>query len=75
MYQALYRKWRPKTFSQVVGQDPVSYTHLDVYKRQGQGADLHGVHGDEGGLDQGLLHLLVEGLIQGVAPGVGHRCV
>ena len=50
MYRALYRKWRPATFEDVVGQagittalknqilhdkvGPVSYTHLDVYKRQ-----------------------------------------
>lgn len=26
MYQALYRKWRPKTFSQVVGQDHITGT-------------------------------------------------
>lgn len=38
----------------------------------GQGTHLHRVHGDKGRLDQRLLHLLVEGLIQGVAPGVGH---
>ena len=36
----------------------------------GQGGDIHRVHGDEGGLDELLLHLLVEALIQGVAPGV-----
>ena len=53
-YTALYRKWRPVSFEDVKGQDPivqtlknqitserighaypVSYTHLDVYKRQG----------------------------------------
>ena len=38
----------------------------------GQGTDLHGVHGDEGGLHQRLLHLLIKRLVQGVAPGVGH---
>ena len=26
MYQALYRKWRPKTFSDVVGQEHVTET-------------------------------------------------
>ena len=26
MYQALYRKWRPKTLSQVVGQDNITGT-------------------------------------------------
>ncbi len=26
MYQALYRKWRPKTFSDVVGQEPITAT-------------------------------------------------
>ncbi len=34
-----------------------------------QRGDLHGVHGDEGGLDQVLLHPLVKGLVQGGAPG------
>ncbi len=29
MYQALYRKWRPKTFSQVVGQDHITGTKRD----------------------------------------------
>ena len=38
----------------------------------GQRADLHGVHGDEGGLDQRLLHLLVKRLVQGVAPSMRH---
>ena len=35
----------------------------------GQGRDIHRVHGDEGRLDELLLHLLVKALIQGVAPG------
>ena len=26
MYQALYRKWRPKTFSEVVGQEHITDT-------------------------------------------------
>ena len=26
MYQALYRKWRPKTFSDVVGQEHITQT-------------------------------------------------
>ena len=26
MYQALYRKWRPKTFSEVVGQTHITTT-------------------------------------------------
>ena len=26
MYQALYRKWRPKTFSEVIGQDHITQT-------------------------------------------------
>ena len=26
MYQALYRKWRPKTFSDVVGQEHITPT-------------------------------------------------
>ena len=38
----------------------------------GQRAHLHRVHGDEGGLNERLLHLLVEGLVQGVAPRPGH---
>ena len=34
-YLALYRKWRPKTFSEVVGQDPImTALKKDVYKRQ-----------------------------------------
>ena len=36
----------------------------------GQGGHVHGMHGDEGGLDQLLLHLLIEALIEEVAPGV-----
>ena len=36
----------------------------------GQGADLHRIHGNEGGLDQLLLHLLIEAGVQGVAPGL-----
>ena len=39
----------------------------------GQGGDIHRVHGDEGRLDQLLLHLLVEALVQGVAPGLVRR--
>ena len=35
----------------------------------GQGGDLHRVHGDEGGLDQLLLHPLVKAGVQGIAPG------
>ena len=38
----------------------------------GQRRDVHRVHGDEGGLHQGLLHLLVEALIEGVAPSGLH---
>ena len=47
MYRALYRKWRPKTFSDVVGQagitaalqnqiihGKIGHAYLDVYKRQ-----------------------------------------
>ena len=36
----------------------------------GQGGDLHRIHGDKGGLDQVLLHLLIEAGVQGVAPGL-----
>ena len=39
----------------------------------GQGGHIHRVHGDKGGLDQLLLHLLVEALVQGVAPGLFRR--
>ena len=35
----------------------------------GQRGHLHRIHGDEGGLDQLLLHPLVKGLVQGGAPG------
>ena len=35
----------------------------------GQRGDVHGMHGDEGGLDELLLHLLVKALVQGAAPG------
>ena len=38
----------------------------------GKGRDIHRVHGDEGGLDHLLLHLLVEALIERVAPGGLH---
>jgi len=38
----------------------------------GEGRDVHRVHGDEGGLDHLLLHLLVEALIERVAPGGLH---
>ena len=38
MYQALYRKWRPKTFSQVVGQDHITGT------LQRQGAEGRTAH-------------------------------
>ncbi len=37
MYQALYRKWRPKTFSDVVGQEHITQTSA---KAGGGGADL-----------------------------------
>ena len=36
----------------------------------GQWGHIHRMHGDEGGLDQPLLHLLIKALIQGVAPGL-----
>ena len=39
----------------------------------GQGGHVHRVHGDEGGLDQLLLHPLVKDLVQGVAPGLVRR--
>ena len=29
-YTALYRKWRPTSFQDVKGQEPVSYTHLTL---------------------------------------------
>ena len=38
MYQALYRKWRPKTFSEVVGQDHITAT------LQRQVAENHTAH-------------------------------
>ena len=38
----------------------------------GKRAHFDGVHGDERRLDEGLLDLLVEGLVQGVAPGLVH---
>ena len=38
MYQALYRKWRPKTFSEVVGQDQITAT------LQRQVAENHTAH-------------------------------
>ena len=38
----------------------------------GEGADLDGVHRDKGRLDERFLDLLIEGLVQGVAPGLVH---
>ena len=38
----------------------------------GQGGDIHRVHGDESGLNEHPLHLLVKALVEGVAPGGLH---
>ena len=34
MDRPLASRMRPHTLEEFVGQEPVSYTHLDVYKRQ-----------------------------------------
>lgn len=38
MYQALYRKWRPKTFSDVIGQEPITQT---LKKQVAEGRTSH----------------------------------
>ena len=40
MYQALYRKWRPRTFEDVVGQQPITTT-LKNEIRQGRPAHAY----------------------------------
>ena len=41
MYQALYRKWRPKVFSDVIGQSHITETLQDhLRQNSGQGGQL-----------------------------------
>ena len=59
---------------------PISLWQMNSSKRSvrrriagralGQGRHVHGVHGDKGGLNELLLHLLVKALVQSVAPGL-----
>ena len=47
MYQALYRKWRPRTFEDVVGQEPITTT-LKNEIRQGRPAHAYLLMGSRG---------------------------
>ncbi len=47
MYQALYRKWRPRTFEDVVGQQPITTT-LKNEIRQGRPAHAYLLMGSRG---------------------------
>ena len=47
MYQALYRKWRPKVFSEVVGQEHITAT-LRRQVTEGQNAQASLITGTRG---------------------------
>ena len=47
MYQALYRKWRPQSFEDMVGQEPITTT-LKNEIRQGRPAHAYLLVGSRG---------------------------